>query len=214
MEFLNAIIFETTLHNCFYAGMRLLQQEPARLPSRKSTVREVMDSMVEPNADFLWGAVATRSTKEGVIEKAPKTADDWKELREHAISLREATNVIQIPNRSVAKPGEKAGDPRIELTPELIQTMIESDRTTWANHAHELYDAVEIYLKGVDAKSVDGISDAGENIDKACENCHLRYWYPNRKRANRVLFALNNERVERPHPWRNMVDARELLRLT
>jgi len=159
------------------AGLSCSKNQPAYRP--ESTVREVMDSMVEPNADFLWGSVSTRSTKEGVIEKAPKTDDDWKELREHAISLREATNVIQIPNRSVAKPGEKAGDPRIELTPELIQTMIESDRTTWANHAHELYDAVGIFLKAIDAKNVEGITNAGEDIDKACENCHLKYWYPN-----------------------------------
>lgn len=139
--------------------------------------------MVEPNADFLWDAVSTRSTREGIIEKAPKTDGDWKELREHAISLREATNVIQIPNRSVAKPGERAADPRIELTPEKIETMIESDRTTWARHAHELYDAVGIFLKAVDAKNVDGITEAGEGIDKACENCHLRYWYPNENKG-------------------------------
>lgn len=149
----------------------------------EATVREVMDSMLEPNADFLWDAVSTRSTKDGVIEKAPRTDEDWKELREHAISLREATNVIQIPNRNVAKAGEKAGDPRIELTPELIQTMIESDRTTWANHAHELYDAVGIYLKGIDAKNVDAITDAGGDIDKACEDCHRRYWYPNENKG-------------------------------
>ncbi len=163
--------------SCLLAGVSCSKNQPAYRP--ESTVREVMDSMVEPNADFLWGAVSTRSTKEGIIEKAPKTDEDWKELREHAISLREATNVIQIPNRSVAKPGEKAGDPRIELTPELIQSMIESDRTTWANHAHELYDAVGIFLKAVDAKNVEGITNAGEDIDKACENCHLKYWYPN-----------------------------------
>ncbi len=163
--------------SCMLAGVSCSKNQPAYRP--ESTVREVMDSMVEPNADFLWDAVSTRSTKQGIIEKAPKTDEDWKELREHAISLREATNVIQIPNRSVAKPGEKAGDPRIELTPELIQTMIESDRTTWANHAHELYDAVGIFLKAVDAKNVEGISNAGEDIDKACENCHLKYWYPN-----------------------------------
>jgi len=163
--------------SCMLAGVSCSKNQPAYRP--ESTVREVMDSMVEPNADFLWDAVSTRSTKEGIIEKAPKTNEDWKDLREHAISLREATNVIQIPKRSVAKPGEKAGDPRIELTPELIQTMIESDRTTWANHAHELYDAVGIFLKAIDAKNVEGITNAGEDIDKACENCHLKYWYPN-----------------------------------
>ena len=25
----------------------------------------------------------------------------------------------------------------------------------------------------------EGLSEAGEAIDTACENCHLKYWYPN-----------------------------------
>ena len=82
-------------------GLSCSKNQPAYRP--ESTVREVMDSMVEPNADFLWEAVSTRSTKAGIIEKAPKTEEDWKDLREHAITLRESTNVIQIPDRSVAR---------------------------------------------------------------------------------------------------------------
>jgi hypothetical protein len=30
---------------------------------------------------------------------------------------------------------------------------------------------------------VDALFHAIESIDKACESCHLHYWYPNDKRA-------------------------------
>ena len=36
-----------------------------------------------------------------------------------------------------------------------------------------------LLLKAVDAKNVEGIVDAGDKLDKACETCHLKYWYPN-----------------------------------
>ncbi len=44
--------------------------------------------------------------------------------------------------------------------------------------AHALQDAGLKALAAIDAKNVDGLSDAGEAIDEACEQCHLKYWYP------------------------------------
>ena len=29
-----------------------------------------------------------------------------------------------------------------------------------------------------DKKDAEALSDAGETIDEACEQCHLKYWYP------------------------------------
>jgi len=62
----------------------------------------------------------------------------------------------------VARPGEKADDPRIEEPPEVIQTVIDSDRSVWYKNARGLYDAAALLLKAVDAKNVEGIVDAGD----------------------------------------------------
>jgi hypothetical protein len=35
----------------------------------------------------------------------------------------------------------------------------------------------------VKAKDADKLFAAGSDIDKACENCHLEYWYPGDKKA-------------------------------
>ncbi len=37
-------------------------------------------------------------------------------------------------------------------------------------------------LRAIDARKLDGISDAGGTIDAACEGCHLQFWYPNEKK--------------------------------
>jgi hypothetical protein len=29
---------------------------------------------------------------------------------------------------------------------------------------------------------VEGLSNAGGDIDEACESCHLTYWYPNERK--------------------------------
>jgi cytochrome c556 len=78
----------------------------------------------------------------------------------------------------VARPGEKADDPRVEEQPEAIESLINRDRASWNKYSHGLYDATALILKAADAKNVNGILDAGDLIDQACETCHLKYWYP------------------------------------
>ena len=143
-----------------------------------ATVKDIMDSVVDPNADYLWKAVSTVVTAKGVIENAPKTDDDWKEMRRHTIALMEATNLLQIPGRLIAQPGEKSENPRIELSPEVIRTLVDSDRASWIKYTHGLHDATAAMMKAVQAKDSEKVSEAGDVIDKACEACHKQYWYP------------------------------------
>src|SRR5215510_7399527 len=160
------------------------QQKPAESKTdaeyrTTATVKDIMDSMVDPGADFIWDAVETVVSAKGVEEKAPHTDEEWKEVRRHAIMLLEATNLLQIPGRHVAKAGEKADDPKVELAPEQIEDMINKDRAAWIKYAHGLHDATMEALKAVEAKDKDKLLDVGNGIDEACEKCHLQYWYPN-----------------------------------
>lgn len=150
--------------------------EPEYRPT--STIKEVMDSVVDVNADLLWNSVATEVSAKGTIERAPQNDDDWKALRRSAISLIEASNILQIPGRMVAKPGEKSENPGIEQSPEVIKTLIDSDRASWIRHAHGLHDATTAIIKAIDAKDTAALLEAGDTLDKACEACHKQYWYP------------------------------------
>ena len=49
--------------------------------------------------------------------------------------------------------------------------------------AYGLQDAGAEALKAIEAKDAEGLSNAGGDIDAACESCHVKYWYPNKKAA-------------------------------
>jgi hypothetical protein len=144
-----------------------------------ATVKDIMDSMVDPGSDYIWDAVETVVSAKGVEEKAPHTDEEWKEVRRHAIMLLEATNSLQIPGRHVAKSGEKADDPKVELAPQQIEDLINKDRAAWIRYAHGLHDATMEAFKAIEAKDKDKLLEVGNAIDEACEKCHLQYWYPN-----------------------------------
>jgi len=141
------------------------------------TIREVMKSVVEPSADFVWDSVATIVTAKGTEHKQPRTDEEWDEVHKRAIALVEATNLLLIPNRHVAKPNEKADNPEFERDPKDIEAMMTKDRATFLNHIADLRKAAQTMLAAVEAKDVNAIDANGEGLDKACEDCHMTYWY-------------------------------------
>jgi hypothetical protein len=150
---------------------------------RTATIRDIMESMVDPSGDFMFESVAQIADENGITEKAPKTDEEWAEVRRHAVILLEAPNLLTMEGRQVAPPGEKAKFPEVELHPEEIQKLLDSDRPSFIRRARRLQDAASMALQAIDAKDKDALFRSIENIDKACENCHLYYWYPNDKKA-------------------------------
>jgi cytochrome c556 len=143
-----------------------------------ATIKDIMDSIVDPGADYIWESVETTVSAKGIEEKRPQTDEEWLQVRRHAIMLLEATNLLQMPGRRVAKEGEKSENPDVELGPEQIQALIDKDRMSWNKYAQALHDATMDSLRAIEAKNADGLLDVSERIDAACENCHKHYWYP------------------------------------
>jgi hypothetical protein len=142
-------------------------------------IQEVMGHVIMPNADLLWGSVATNVTSKGIEEIVPKTEDDWERVRNYAVTLVEATNLLLIPGRAVTEPGFK-NDPS-ELSAEQMAEKIKADPAMWASHVKELHDVAMESIAAIDMKSPDAMLQAGDRLDKACESCHLEYWYPSEK---------------------------------
>ena len=160
-------------------GREAAKPEPPPQPQFRldATIKDIMDSLVDPSADYIWDAVATTMTAKGKEEKYPRTDEEWKEVRRRAIHLMEASNLLLIPGRRVARPGEK-GDPRVELPPEQIEALINQDRANFNKLANGLYDSVLPALRAIEAKDKEALLEAGDAIDRACEGCHFTYWYP------------------------------------
>src|SRR5262249_34688570 len=150
---------------------------------RTATIKDIMDSMVDPSGDFMFESIQEIADERGITKKEPTTDEDWGEVRRRAFVLLEAPNLLTMEGRKVAQPGEKSKNPQVELQPEEIQKLIDADRPGFIRRARRLQDAAAMALKAVDAKDTDALFRAIDRIDKACDDCHLDYWYPNDKRA-------------------------------
>ncbi|GBG13778.1 uncharacterized protein NMK_1329 [Novimethylophilus kurashikiensis] len=146
-----------------------------------ASIQEIMVSIVDPNADEVWNAVASVSTAAGTEDKQPHSDEEWAKVRRHAVTLLEATNLLLIEGRSVAPKGASTSSVAAELNPEEIQKGIAAKHADFVQHVHALHDTVQQAIVAIDAKNAEELVKVGGNIDQVCEQCHKQFWYPNDK---------------------------------
>jgi cytochrome c556 len=142
-----------------------------------ASILELMDAEVDPAADFLWAAVASISTRAGIEDREPHTAEEWAEVRRKAITLSEATNLLLLPGRRVATGYFPSHGPG-ELDSTEVQRRIDANHAAFEALAHVLQEASQQALAAIDAKNPADLMQAGGTIDAACEGCHVVFWYP------------------------------------
>ena len=155
-----------------------------------------MRDMIDPASDNVFNAVGIVVTKKGTVETEPKTDEDWEKIRVGAVTLAEGIYLLKIP-RPFAPPGDEnnsIGPDAPELSPLQIKAKLEADPVLWNAKIEALRNVGLEVLDIVRERNVKELWDAGENLDQACESCHLIYWYPGdealRKKLQRRLDDL------------------------
>jgi hypothetical protein len=168
-----------------FTAVASLAQTGATAPPAQSgfnttnTIRDVMDAVVDPNADALWDSVRTEINETGTHTYMPQTDADWLALRRNVVGLLEGGNALLMPGRRVAPVGAGT-DPEIPYAypPEQIQASIEKERAVFNGFAEAFQATAMDMLKAVDTRNVANLDEAGELLDQACEACHSHFWYP------------------------------------
>lgn len=144
-----------------------------------ASIQDLMVSEIMPAAADLWNSVAISSTEKGVEIHEPKNDAEWEALRQKAIILVEASNLLVIKGRNVASPDVPKPPPEEgSLGPQQVQTLIRSKWNLFVSRAHDFHAAALAMLKAVEAHDAKAITEHGGRLDEACEACHSTFWYP------------------------------------
>jgi hypothetical protein len=110
----------------------------------------LMQSVVDPNADFVWDAVKTIETREGTQEIRPKTDAEWVAVRNAAVAVAESGNLLMMVPR--AKNGGE-----------------------WMRLAQDMIDTGQEAIKAAEARNAEKLFTVGGDIYESCSNCHRKY---------------------------------------
>ena len=142
-----------------------------------ATFQEVMDAVVDPAADYLWDAVSSKVDAQGTHDFVPHTAGEWHQLRQRAIVLVEAANLIAVPGRRVAH-GNMTIEQPAALDVHSIQQRLDTQHDQLLGFAAALRDISLTLVADIDRKDTAAIVEHGATLDEVCEACHKVFWYP------------------------------------
>lgn len=113
-------------------------------------MKQLMNSVVDPAADVIWGAVGVVESEKGVEEHAPKTDEEWAAVRNSAFVMAESGNLMMMSPRA-------------------------RDGGEWMRHSQALVDVGVRTVTVIDARDKDALFTVGGDIYEVCANCHRAY---------------------------------------
>ncbi len=119
-------------------------------PNTSLSLKQVMEWVIDPNADVVWESVKTISNAKGTTEIYPRTDAQWEAVRNSAATLMEAGNILMLEGRA-------------------------KDDKQWIEYSKRLSRTAELALKATQDKNKEALFDAGGNIYNACKGCHDKY---------------------------------------
>lgn len=147
------------------------------------SVKELMRDLLDPLADNIFDAISDVETDKGMVQVFPKTDADWDKIRIGAVALVEGSYLLRV-KRPFAPEGDvnnSFGPEPMELSPTQIGEKIDKDPVVWLAKIEALRNVGLHALEVVKRRNTQELWDVSNNLDEACENCHLEYWYPGQK---------------------------------
>jgi cytochrome c553 len=120
------------------AALAVQAQAPGIRPV--ASIRQLHDALLTPASDALYA----------VGSEAPKTDAAWKAVRNQAVVLAEAGNLLMLPGRA-------------------------KDGGEWMRLSTAMADAAARALRAAEKQDVDEVLKAGDEIAAICEACHEPY---------------------------------------
>lgn len=93
-----------------------------------------------------------------------------------------------MPGRKSARPEDRSAHPEVEKQPEEVQQLMDDQHEMFIQRAKDLDAAANQAMVAAKARDVSTYETTLVEIDEACENCHIHFWYPDDVRA-RALAA-------------------------
>jgi len=145
------------------------------------SVKELMRDLIDPASDRIFDSVSTVVGPKGRVAKVPKTEEEWDQVRVGAVTLAEGIYLLKIPRpfTPAGDENDSAGPNPSELSPKQILAKLQADPVLWNAKIEALRNVGLEVLDIVKNKRVDELWDASDNLEQACETCHVQFWYPN-----------------------------------
>ncbi len=115
-----------------------------------ATVKQLMSQVLEPAAEVYWDAVGSVEDSAGTQYLSPRTSDQWDVVRNGAMTVTEAGNLLLMPPRAL-------------------------DQGDWTALTLAMIAAGRKAIDAAESRDTTAVFDAGAVLYDTCTACHAKY---------------------------------------
>lgn len=115
--------------------------------------KQLMNWILDPNADVIWDSAGFEVTAEGTRSLAPTTGEEWNSVRNAAATIAEVSNLLMMPKRA-------------------------RDDTIWMSSSQGMQTTAVQLIDAAERQDADAVFDYGGELFTYCISCHDVYMLP------------------------------------
>jgi hypothetical protein len=169
------------------AGIALLAgAHEARSAAPPPNLHDLMKNVVAVQTQAIWDVGNQAQDDHGNPDATKLKAEDWSKVISAGGKVRQVSQTLVQTDHVVAvPPGAKLDDQTNPgaLGAKEMQAAIDANPAEFRTLAQALSASMDQIVAAAKAKDAAKLFDVSGGLDQVCENCHLRFWYPEQKAA-------------------------------
>jgi cytochrome c556 len=147
-------------------------------------LRDLMKNVVAKQTQVIWDVGNRAQDDQGNPDASKLTAADWSKLIDAAGNVRQvAQTLAQSEHILAAAPGVKIdgeGNPDAPGAKQ-VQAAMDANPKEFQALSQALAASMDQVVAAAKAKDAAKLFDVSGALDQVCENCHVKFWYPEQK---------------------------------
>jgi cytochrome c556 len=149
-------------------------------------LHDLMKNVVAPQTQVIWDVGNRAQDDQGNPDGSRLTADDWSKLIDAAGKVQQVARTLAHSEHVLAAaPGveiDGEGNPDAPGARQ-VQAAMDANPKEFQALSQALATSMDQVVAAAKAKDAAKLFDVCGALDQVCENCHVKFWYPEQKTA-------------------------------
>jgi Cytochrome C''. len=144
-------------------------------------LHDLMKNVVATQTQVIWDVGNRAQDDQGNPDASKLAADDWSKLIDAAGKVRQVAQTlaqsehILVAAAGVKIDGEGTADAR---SAKQVQATMDANPKEFQALSQALVTSMDQVVGAAKAKDAAKVFDVSGALDQVCENCHVKFWYP------------------------------------
>jgi cytochrome c556 len=167
------------------AALACTAAHAASPPPAAANLHDLMKKVVALQAQVIWDVGNQAQDDKGNPDASKLKPTDWARVVTAGTQVKQvAQTLAKADHVMAAGPGQKidgeGGSPEAP-TAKQVQGYIDADPQVFRAFSQALSVSMDQIVAAAQAKNAQKLFDVSGNLDQICEDCHVKFWYPNQQ---------------------------------